>query len=321
MLTDLFEELLSRRQFLRLGVHTMLGALAASWWLPPRRLWASSVAIPTRPLGQTGVQVTIVGLGGEGVLRSWGREREAAALIHRALDLGITYCDTAPAYSGSQDYYGAVLAERRREIFLASKTHDRSRDGSLRLLEESLRRLNTDHLDLWQLHNLNDVEELATIFSKRGAIHAFEEARRDGRVKFLGITGHYDPQVLVEAIRRYPFDTVLVALNAADRARLSFIEQLLPVANAHHLGIIGMKVAAKGALLRPAGIATMQEALSYVLTLPISTAIVGCTTPEEVEELVRIATAFQPLPQAEVARLEALASSYANQASWFKRGS
>lgn len=127
-----------------------LGTLAASswrWWHPLLAHAQERVAppvIPTRPLGKTGVPVTIIGLGGEGVLRTWGREREAARVIERALDRGITYYDTAPAYSGSQDYYGAVLGERRQEIFLASKTHDRSRDGSLRLLDESLKRLRTE---------------------------------------------------------------------------------------------------------------------------------------------------------------------------------
>ncbi|MBI3083224.1 MAG: aldo/keto reductase [Candidatus Omnitrophica bacterium] len=277
--------------------------------------------IPKRPLGKTGVSVTIVGLGGEGVLRTWGREREAARVIERALNLGITYYDTAPAYSSSQDYYGAVLGERRQEIFLASKTHDRSRDGSLRLLDESLKRLHTDHLDLWQLHDLRDADDLRQIFApKRGALAALQEARAEGRVRFLGITGHTDPAVLVEALRRFPFDTALVALNAADKARLSFIEGVLPVAQRHGVGVIGMKVVARGALLRPAGPLTAPEAIDYVLSLPgVSTAILGCRTPHEVEENVRIASAFQPLSAERLAVLESRALPFAPMASTFKR--
>ncbi len=311
----------SRRQLLKAGLLAAGGALASSWLWPARRLFANAdaAAIPTRPLGKTGVQVTMLGLGGEGILRTWGRDREAAAVIERALDLGITYCDTAPAYSGSQDYYGAVLAERRAVIFLASKTHDRTRDGSLRLLDNSLARLKTDHLDLWQLHDLTELDELEAIFGPRGAIHALEEATRDGRVRFLGVTGHYDPAVLAEAIRRHPFDTVLVALNAADRARRSFIDRFLPEAAARQLGIIGMKVVARGRLLRPDGVSTMREALGYVLTLPVSTAIVGYTTPEEVEEAVRLVKHFEPFPAEEMARLERLARPYADEANWFKR--
>jgi len=178
---------LSRRQFLKAGLLTALGAFVSAWWPSLRSLHAGAGSIPTRPLGRTGAQVTIIGLGGEGVLRTWGRHREAAAVIHRAVDQGITYCDTAPAYSGSQDYYGAVLRERRREVFLASKTHERSRDGSLRLLDESLRRLRSDHLDLWQLHDLRTMEELDEIFGPGGALQALEEARRDGRARFLGL--------------------------------------------------------------------------------------------------------------------------------------
>ncbi len=172
--------------------------------------------IPTRPLGRTGHSVTLFALGGEGVLRTHGQAAEAAAVIERALDCGVNYCDTAPAYSSSMDYYGAVLGERREEIFLASKTADRTRDGSLRILDDSLRRLRTDRLDLWQLHDLRSMDELDSIFSKDGAIHAFVRARDEQRVRFLGITGHHDPAVLVEAMRRFDFDTVLVALNTAD---------------------------------------------------------------------------------------------------------
>ncbi|MBI2248193.1 MAG: aldo/keto reductase [Armatimonadetes bacterium] len=310
---------------MRIAGGVALGTLAASrWWHPALAHAQGRVTrpvIPRRPLGKTGMSVTIVGLGGEGVLRTWGREREAGRVIERALDLGITYYDTAPAYSGSQDYYGAVLGERREGIFLASKTHDRSRDGSLRLLDESLKRLRTDHLDLWQLHDLRDAEDLQHIFApKTGALAALQQAQADGRVRFLGITGHTDPAVLVEALRRFAFDTVLVALNAADKARLSFIEEVLPVAQRQQMGVIGMKVVARGALLRPVGPLTAPEAIQYVLSLPgVSTAILGCRTPQEVDDNVRIATAFQPLSAEQLAALEGRALPFAPIATTFKR--
>ena len=319
--------LLTRREFLHTAGLAALGAFAASRWWHPLLVHAQErvtrPVIPRRPLGTTGVPVTIVGLGGEGVLRTWGREREAGRVIGRALDLGITYYDTAPAYSGSQDYYGAVLGERRQEIFLASKTHDRSRDGSLRLLEESLKRLRTDHLDLWQLHDLRDAEDLRQIFApKRGALAALQQAHTEGRVRFLGITGHTDPAVLVEALRRFAFDTVLVALNAADTARLSFIEGVLPVAQRQRVGVIGMKVVARGALIHPHGPLTAPEAIDYVLSLPgVSTVIVGCRTPQEVEDNVRIACAFQPLSAEQLAALERQALPFAPMATTFKRDS
>src|SRR5207244_11206507 len=127
------------------------------------------------------------GLGGGGVRRTQARAGGAAAVIHRALDQGVNYCDPAPAYASSQDYYGAALGERRAEIFLASKTHDRTRDGSLRLLDQSLKRLRTDHLDLWQLHDLRTPGDLRAIFGRGGALEALIEARPQGRVQFLGL--------------------------------------------------------------------------------------------------------------------------------------
>src|SRR5262245_55392786 len=120
----------------------------------------SAAPLPRRTLGKTACEVTLFGLGGEGVLRTHGREKDAVRVIERGLDQGVNYCDTAPAYASSMDYYGAALGERRAQVFLASKTHERTRDGSLRLLDDSLRRLRTDHLDLWQLHDLRTQDDL-----------------------------------------------------------------------------------------------------------------------------------------------------------------
>src|SRR5439155_14359864 len=214
---------------------------------------------------RNGAEVTVFALGGEGVLRTHGRTKEAAAVIHAALNEGVNYCDTAPAYDGSMDYYGDALGERRREIFLASKTHDRTRDGSLRLLDDSLRRLRTDHLDLWQLHDLRTAADLQRIFAKGGAMEALLQARAEKRVRFLGVTGHHDPAVLEEALRRFAFDTALLALNAADCHRLAFIASVLQEAMGRGIGVIGMKVCAQGKLLGP-GKLTMDEAIGYVLS-------------------------------------------------------
>ena len=251
--------------------------------------------LPRRMLGRTGHEATLFSLGGEGVLRTHGRMAEAVAVIHRALDQGVNYCDTAPAYAGSLDYYGAALGERRRDVFLASKSHERTRDGSLKLLDESLRRLRTDHLDLWQLHDLRTKQDLQRIFAPGGALEALVQARAEGRVRFLGITGHHDPAILLEAMGRFDFDTVLVALNAADVHRLSFIETVLPEAARRGMGVIAMKVLSQGALLGR-GKLTVEEAMRYVLSLPgVSHVIVGCKTPAEVDENVRIARGFAPL--------------------------
>jgi aryl-alcohol dehydrogenase-like predicted oxidoreductase len=261
--------------------------------------------IPRRQLGRTGQSVTILGLGGEGILRTNGYPQEAAAVITRALDLGINYCDTAPAYASSRDYYGATLGERRSQIFLASKTAERSRDGSLRVLDDSLRRLRTDYLDLWQLHDLRTMQDLEEIFSPNGAIHALTEAKADGRVRFLGITGHHDPAILMEAMRRFEFDTVLVALNCADLTRLSFSRTVLAEAEQRNMGVIAMKVFSAGLLVGPRGSCRPHEALQYALSLNgVSLAIIGCHTPEQVEENVAVAKTFTPMPPAEMRALE-----------------
>ncbi len=261
--------------------------------------------IPTRPLGRTGHPVTLFALGGEGVLRTHGRDAEAAAVIERALDCGVNYCDTAPAYSSSMDYYGAVLGERREEIFLASKTADRTRDGSLRILDDSLRRLRTDRLDLWQLHDLRSMDELDTIFSKSGAIHALARARDERRVRFLGITGHHDPAVLVEAMGRFDFDTVLVALNSADVHRRSFTRTVLPEAHRRNMGVIGMKVYAAGELVEPPGPCSPADAMGYVLSLEgVSCAVIGCRTPDEVGANAAVARRFRSFSEDRLHDLE-----------------
>jgi aryl-alcohol dehydrogenase-like predicted oxidoreductase len=161
-----------------------------------------------------------VSLGGEGILRTTGRAKEAVPVILEALRLGVRYCDTAPAYQQSQDYYGEAFRiagkGARDGVFLASKTHERTRDRALRLLDDSLRRLGTDRLDLWQMHDLREMEEIDVICGRGGALEAAAAAKADGRVRFIGLTGHHDPDVLVEAMRRFPFDNVLVAINPAD---------------------------------------------------------------------------------------------------------
>lgn len=275
--------------------------------------------IPTRSLGKTGRNVTLFGLGGEGVLRTFGQEKAAAAVINRALDQGVTYCDTAPAYAGSIDYYGGVLGERRQQIFLASKTHDRNRDGSLRLLDDSLRRLHTDHLDLWQLHDLRSLDDLQRIFGPGGALEALKQARDEGRVRHLGITGHHDPAILLEAMRRFPFDTVLVAINAGDVHRLPFISTVVAEAARQNMGVIAMKVCAQKRLLGP-GRLTMADALGYVWSIPgVSLSIVGCETPAEVDENAEIARAFQPLPAERMRELEERTRANSWMYSYFKQ--
>ncbi len=236
-----------------------------------------------RLLGRTGVEVEAVSLGGEGSLRTTGNDEAAVATIVEALKLGVRYCDTAPAYEQSQDYYRKAFAQipgSRAKVFLASKTHRRTRDTALALLDDSLKRLGTDHLDLWQLHDLREQADLDQIFGKGGAIEAAEVAKKDGRIRFLGITGHHDPSILVEAMRRYPFDTVLCALNPSDPARLSFVKSVVPEARTLGMGVIGMKIFGRGRILDD-GAASIDELVSYASSFA-DTSIIGCMSPKEV---------------------------------------
>ncbi|MCW5896063.1 MAG: aldo/keto reductase [Bacteroidetes bacterium] len=276
--------------------------------------------MPLRPLGKTGNQVRLFSLGGQATLETGGKEEESIAIINRALDLGVNYIDTAAAYGRgvSEKYIGSVMKERRKEVFLATKTHNRSYDGSMRLLEQSLTNLQTDHLDAWQLHNVRTQEDLDKIFAKDGAIKALDKARDEKIVRFLGITGHYDPFVLKKGIEQYSFDTILMALNAADKHNKSFIEHLLPTAVEKKMGVIGMKIPARGRIFREGGITKMEPAMRYVLTLPVSTVIVGIATLDELEENIRIARDFTPMSNGEMAKTEELTRPYFSDASWFK---
>jgi aryl-alcohol dehydrogenase-like predicted oxidoreductase len=278
--------------------------------------------MPERPLGLTGHDVRLFSLGGQATLQRPGKHDESIAIINRAIDLGVNYIDTAAAYGGgiSQTYIGEVMATRRDEVFLATKTHDRTRDGSLGLLEESLELLQTDHIDLWQLHSLQSEWQLDTIFGVNGAIEALQQAREEGTVRFLGVTGHYDPALLVSAINRFDFDAVLMALNPADRHFLPFADELLPLAVEKQMGIIAMKIPARGRLFRECGVTSMTDAMSYVLTYPVSTVIIGCDNIEQLEENVSIAADFEPLSEEEMAQIEDLTAPYATEAAFYKKG-
>jgi hypothetical protein len=274
--------------------------------------------LPTRPLGKTGLTVTTFGLGGQATLQTGDREG-SLAIIQRALDLGVTYFDTSKVYGSSEDYLGEGLAGRRDGVVLATKTHDRTRDGSLRHLDDSLKRLRTDRVDVWQLHNVQTMAELDAIFAPGGAIEALEKARDDKRVRFVGITGHFDPDVLLEGIRRYPFDTILMAINIADPHLRSFAARLLPAAVDRQMGIVGMKVTGARALFGGGTGLSIADALPYVWTHPVSVAIVGCDTPAHVETNAALARGFRPLDAQAMRALEDRAAPVAQQALWFRR--
>ncbi len=278
----------------------------------------SALAPSLRPLGGTGAQVLPVSLGGEGVLRTTGRARQAVPVILEALRLGVRYCDTAPAYQQSQDYYGeafrAAGPDARARVFLASKTHERTRDRALSLLDDSLRRLGTTWLDLWQMHDLREPEELDVLFGRGGALEAALAAQADGRVRFIGLTGHHDPDVLLEAMRRFAFDSVLVAINPADPRRRPFVPTVVAEARRRGMGVVGMKVMAAGQLLDEA---RPEELIRYGASLA-DTVVIGCSSVAEVRENLAAAQAFARMGAADRAALEARVAPRAEAYDFFK---
>jgi aryl-alcohol dehydrogenase-like predicted oxidoreductase len=268
----------------------------------------STTAMPERVLGSTGVRVPIFGLGGAGQTPlSWeNREKDAVAIIQRALELGIRYFDTAADYGPSEDNLGKVLPAHRDRIFLASKTDKRDRDGAWKQLERSLKRLNTDHLDLWQLHHVSYKEELDKIFSKDGAAKALEEAKAQKLVRFVGITGHHEPDIIVEGLRRYPFDITLICINAADKHHpRPFIPTVLPVAREKNIGVIAMKIPAYGRLFKPGVLDGMHQAMGYTLSQPgVHCCVIAAETVAQLESNVEVARAFQPLTETALRDIE-----------------
>ncbi len=318
---------LARRDFLKaagaVAAGVLAGGAAGAHAAPPPLPHAlpfnprTAAAMPTRLFGRTGYRVGIFSLGGQATLEQPNRDAEAVAIIERAIDLGVNYLDTSVAYGRGQShrYIGQVMPRRRTEVFLASKSPDRTRDGAMRHIEEALAALHTDHLDLWQMHRVSTMQEVEQIFAPGGSIEAFQAAKEQGLTRFLGITGHTSAVVLMEMIRRFPFDTVLMAFNAADRHHGSFTAELLPLAVERQLGVIAMKIPARGRLL---GTITMRDALNYVLSYPVSTVIVGCDTPQQIEENVRLASQFAQLSEPQLAALSEQTAAIARQALFFR---
>ncbi|MCC6361912.1 MAG: aldo/keto reductase [Bryobacterales bacterium] len=257
--------------------------------------------IPKRVFGKTGEKLTIIGqAGGRFPLCSF---EEAKAITLRAYELGVNYFDTARIYWGgrSEEVYGAVLPPFRKHIFLTTKSPVRDRKGAEADLEKSLRALKTDCVDLWQIHQVSTQDEVKQIFAPGGAIEAFEAAKKAGKCRFMGFTGHHDPEVHLAMLKNYDkYDTILMPLNPADPSYLSFEKMVLPVAVQRGMGIQGMKSTANAGLL--SGI-HLKDCLSYVLSLPIHCLALGCTTVGQIEDDVRIAKEFKPLTEQQMAQL------------------
>lgn len=326
----------TRRDFLK----KMAAAAAVATVVSPVELLSGcttkvSGKMPLRPLGKTGHMVGIYSLGAQATVETPGKEELAVEIVNKAIDLGINYIDTAAAYGRSTDTVsraeamgtsernvGQVMKTRRNEVFLASKTHNRTYDGSMRLLEESLKNLQTDHLDLWQVHNLRAAEKetIDDYFAEGGVIKAMEKAKAEGMVKNIGFTGHEDPEILTMMAERYEFDNVLVAINAADKHYNSMIENFLPVAVEKGMGIVGMKIPARDRIFDRGGIISMKEAMDYVMSLPVSTVVIGIDDIAELEENIQIARAFEPLDADQLLAIEDKAKPHYEHLQFFKDG-
>lgn len=258
-----------------------------------------TTSLPTRQLGATGVTVPVLGYGTAPLGKPDVSREHAERCLSHAIDRGVTYLDTSPDY-GSEPHVGAVMRSRRDEVFLATKVNRRSRDGVLDELKESLDKLQTDHVDLIQVHAVNAWADLEQVLAPDGAVAGLREARDQGLVRFIGITGHARPEMLAHALERHPFETVLVALGMADRLVTSPETFLLPVARRTGAGVIAMKVFGHGTFTR------RDLALRYSLGLPgVSLAIVGMEDVSQIDANVNLARDIRPLSAEEEKELVA----------------
>jgi aryl-alcohol dehydrogenase-like predicted oxidoreductase len=305
----------SRREFLKtVTAAVMLGAA-------DKAAPALGAALPKRRLGKTGEMVACIGFGSGTRFCSIQDEEVAQALLERAFTLGINYFDTAGAYTRrplerlSEKRLGEFSKKRRKEIFLATKIDPRDRDGALRSVEQSLKFLQTDYLDLIQIHSLSDLNDLDRIGSPAGVLGAVQQLKSEKVARFIGITGHNDGAAMTEALRRHDFDTVLMALNAAQSANPiaarkmepipAFEQSALPVALQKNMGILSMKVMGQGMLVGTgAGGASPAELLQFNLSQPVACVVIGCEQMAPLEQNVQAALAFTPMSQSERQRLQ-----------------
>ncbi len=304
---------LTRREVLAWSV----AAAGASAVLPGR---AEAIPMPKRPLGRTGVHVPILAMGGGTRFFTPYDEETGAAALNLAIDLGVTYLDTANSYGNgrSETIYGSVMKTRRKEVFLATKLKARDCDGALRQFEESLKRLQTDHVDLLHIHRVDDGADLAAIEARGGVLEALYRLREQKAARWIGITAHADPQPLKLAIERNDFDCVQMPLNAAlsgeslagfkppnpgDRAGC-FETVVLPVARRKNMGILAMKVCAQARLIgAPPHKDGPEQLLRYTWSLPVATAVVGMNTPDMLRQNAAWARTHSPMSEDEMRRM------------------
>ncbi|MCD1294096.1 aldo/keto reductase [Methanocella sp. CWC-04] len=279
------------------------------------------MAIDTTLFGNTGVRVTRIGLGGEGVLRTYGMEKEAEAVIKEATEKGITYYDCAKAYAGSQGYYGnfwSKYRDVRAGIFQASKSASRDRSGALSDLSETLRTMSLEHLDLWQIHDVRTREDIKEIEEPGGALEAFIEAKGSGKVRFIGVTGHHDPEILTYAVENWPVDSVMMPVNPVEGSIGGFLDSTLIAARKKSIAVIGMKILGAQNYIFPDEGITPDVLIRYALSQDIDVAIVGCSNIGEVRTLVNCGTKIMPMTEEEREDLVDLFRPYAKKLAYYR---
>lgn len=279
---------------------------------------AVGTTLEKRNLGDTGASVGLLGLGGNRLLTKPDKEDEAVRMVGRALDLGVTFFDTARLYPNSEVHLGKGLEGRRDEVFLASKTHARGRAMAWAHLRETLRRLRTDHLDLWQLHDVRTDEEVHRIFGAGGAIEALVAARERGLVRYLGVTGHRSPEVICRCLESFDFDTVMIPVNPAESHYRSFLGSVLRAAVGAGVGVIGMYAFWGGRVADLGGFETVEPFLRFSLSQPVSTVLVGCDSVGQLEENVRHASGFVPMAPSEADALVRRTAPVASRLMYYK---
>lgn len=272
--------------------------------------------------GSTGRKVSLVGMGGEGVLRTYDRQAEAEAVIREAIRQGITYFDSARVYSDSELYYGSVWGkepELRAKVFQTSKSASRDRDGARADLESSLSRLQTSYLDLWQIHDLRTEDDLRAIARPGGALEAFVAAKQAGLVRHIGVTGHHDPHILTRAVQEWPVDSVLLPVNPVEEALGGFLTMTLPAARAKGMAVIGMKLlgGAGAHYVLPKLEVSAEQLVRFALAHAITLPIVGCSSPAEVKALV-VAANHGALPDQEREEVVALFRPHAGRMAFYR---
>lgn len=280
-----------------------------------------SASIPTISFGQTGRQVTRVGLGGEGILRTHMHTLQAREVIYEAIDEGITYFDSAQAYAGSEGYYGTVWSESpklRSQVFQASKSASRSRAGAVEDLENTLAHMGIDYLDLWQIHDVRTEEELETIAGPGGALEAFLEAKASGTVRSIGVTGHHDPRILTKAVEAWPVDSVMIPVNPVEAIVGGFLMSTLPAAREKGIAIIGMKILGASYYLHPTLGVAPETLIRFALSHDITVAIVGCSNRQEVCTLAKAGRDLSPMSEKEKSDLVQRFRPYAGKLAFYR---